>query len=149
MLNALNKGDDAAIVGTFMKLAQEILTKENGEKLVTELQSAKQEQEDLQQEFEQEREELLETIRQLERQNMLLESILYKVQPLIPRACNYYDMDRIRINSHYQNEKGYWRVPAVRFTEAKLPDIGKSPTPGRKSPDPNATKAPEKVNLPQ
>ena len=60
-------------------------------------------------------------------------SFIPQVQPLIPRACNYYDMDRIRINSQYQNEKGYWRVPAVRCTEAKLPDIGKSPTPGWKT----------------
>merc|ERR1719290_467183 len=56
MLSALKKGDDAAIVGTFMKLAQENqLTKENGEKLVNELQTAKQETEDLQLEFEQPR----------------------------------------------------------------------------------------------
>merc|ERR1719348_2592577 len=124
MLSALNKGDDAAIVGTFMKLAKENqLTKENGEKLVSELQAAKTEQEDLQLEFEQEREELLETIRQLERQNMLLEAIIYKAQPLIPRACNYYNMDAIRLNSQYQAEKGYWRLPAVRYQEAKLPGI--------------------------
>merc|ERR1719193_2488361 len=116
MLSALNKGDDAAIVGTFMKLAKENqLTKENGEKLVTELQAAKTEQEDLQLEFEQEREELLGTIRELEKQNMLLEAIIYKSQPLIPRHCNYYNMDAIRLNSQYREDMGYWRLPRVKY----------------------------------
>ena len=47
-----------------------------------------------------------------------------QAQPLLPRACNYYNMDWIRLNSQYVSEKGYWRVPAVRYQETKLPDIG-------------------------
>jgi len=106
MLQALNKGDDKVIVETFLNLAKENqLTRDNVDNLVGELRTAKQEQEDLQMEFEQEREDLFETIRLLEREKLLLESILWKVQPLVPRNCNYYNMDAIRLNSRYAEDK--------------------------------------------
>jgi hypothetical protein len=151
MLLALKKGDDKAIVDTFMKLAHENqLTKEEVEKLVEEKNLAEMENNDLQTEFETEREDLIGTIRQLERDNQHLESILWKVQPLIPRDCNYFNLDRVRIQSQYDAERKIWRVPAIRFEKTKLPTIPTDPkSPDPKSPEPVTQKpVPTAVNLP-
>ena len=77
------------------------------------LKSAQDDITDLQAEFEDERQTLLDTIRGQERQLQLHKQILDKIVPLIQRDCNYYNIDKIKVEALYEEDNKEWVLPKV------------------------------------
>ena len=90
-------------------------------KMTQSLQAAKREADDLQQEFEREREDMLETIRKQGKQLQLANSLLEKVRTLIRPNCNYYNLEKIRVDAVWDEESGIWLLPKVTLTDPQLP----------------------------
>jgi hypothetical protein len=78
---------------------------------------------DLQREFEQDREEYLDTIRKQERQTKLLTKILYRLQPLIPNDCNYFNLERVQANSVWNDQNEDWILPELKIEKLSLPSM--------------------------
>lgn len=76
---------------------------------------------DLQSEFQAERTDFLETIRKMERQMLLQTQILEKIQPTIRRDCNYFNIDRMKILSEFDEETQKWRIPELQIEKTSLP----------------------------
>ena len=132
--------DDGIMVKVYDNLQDEIKAKNNViNEMEGKLKSAQSEIDDLQTEFERDREDYLETIRKQEQMIKLQQQILDKIQPCIRRDCNYYNIDRIRSESSWNDELGKWNIPELVITKTTLPTPGIMPgagTParGRKSP---------------
>ena len=108
------------------------------------LKSAQSEINDLQTEFERDREDYLETIRKQEQIIKLQQQILDKIQPCIRSDCNYYNIDKVRSESTWDEEAGKWNIPELVITKTTLPTPGIMP--GASTP-PRGLKSP--VNRPQ
>ncbi|PAA85906.1 hypothetical protein BOX15_Mlig016377g1 [Macrostomum lignano] len=76
---------------------------------------------DLQSEFESDRMDYLDTIRKQERQLLLYQTILDRIQPCIRRDSNYYYLDRIRRDARWDDEKGMWLLPPLQIEKTSLP----------------------------
>jgi len=103
------------------------------------LKSAQSEIDDLQTEFERDREDYLETIRKQEQIIKLQQQILDKIQPCIRSDCNYYNIDKVRSESTWDEEAGKWNIPELVITKTTLPTPGimpggSTPPRGLKSP---------------
>ena len=61
---------------------------------------------DLNSEFEFERIDYLDTIRKQEKQVKMMQQILDKVQPCLRRDCNYYNLDKVKAESSWDEEEG-------------------------------------------
>ncbi|KAJ8259643.1 hypothetical protein GJAV_G00171800 [Gymnothorax javanicus] len=85
------------------------------------LKAARIEIRDLQSEFELERDDYLATIRRLEREGQLLQSILERVTPLIRRDCNYSSVERVRREAVWDEDSATWRLPEVIVQKTALP----------------------------
>ena len=89
--------------------------------LETEVEVAKIEVSDIESEFQSERVDYLDTIRKLEKQLMLQNQILNKIQPTIRRDCNYFNIDKIKILSEYSEESDTWVIPDLQIERTSLP----------------------------
>lgn len=85
------------------------------------LRAAEVEIKDLQSEFELEKIDYLATIRRQERDFMLLQQLLEQVQPLIRRDCNYSNLERIRRESCWDEDNGFWKIPEPVIIKTSLP----------------------------
>ena len=132
--------DDGIMVKVYDNLQDEIKAKNNViNQMEGKLKSAQSEIDDLQTEFERDREDYLETIRKQEQMIKLQQQILDKIQPCIRRDCNYYNIDKIRSESTWNEEFGKWNIPELVITKTTLPTPGimpgaSTPVRGRKSP---------------
>ncbi|CAG5132664.1 unnamed protein product, partial [Candidula unifasciata] len=79
---------------------------------------------DIQSEFEFDRMEYLDTIRKQEKQIAYLESLIDRIHPCLRRDCNYYNLDRIRMKSHYNEEEQKWILPKMSIDRTALPVTG-------------------------
>ena len=143
LAKAAKKMEDGGImVKVYDNLQDEIKAKN---KVITQfegqLKSAQSEIDDLQTEFERDREDYLETIRKQEQMIKLQQQILDKIQPCIRRDCNYYNIDKIRSESSWDEDSGKWSIPELVITKTSLPTAGIMPganfrvqISGRKSP---------------
>ena len=114
------------------------------EKLNQELKAAEIETEDLQSEFERDRQDYLDTIRKMEQTIQLQKQIMEKVQPCIRRDCNYYNYDKIRSQSEWDEGLQKWVIPDLIVEKTVLPGgvapggrgglVGQMPLPVKKSP---------------
>lgn len=95
---------------------------------------------DLTSEFEDERRDYLETIRSQTKQMQLVEAILEKVQPLIQRDCNYFNMRRVKEEANYDIDAQCWRLPEVQLIKTNLPSLGQDSSNGQKNSGPFNTK---------
>ncbi|XP_033638338.1 kinesin-like protein KIF17 [Asterias rubens] len=92
---------------------------------------------DLNSEFEFERIDYLDTIRKQEKQVKMMQQILDKVQPCLRRDCNYYNLDKVKAESSWDEEEGRWKIPELILSREKLPHAGgvmpggRAPMPGR------------------
>ncbi|XP_022094116.1 kinesin-like protein KIF17 isoform X2 [Acanthaster planci] len=93
---------------------------------------------DLNSEFEFERIDYLDTIRKQEKQIKMLGQILDKVQPCLRRDCNYYNLDKVKAESSWDEEDGRWKIPELVVSRDKLPAAG-SIMPGGRPPMPGRT----------
>ncbi|XP_070697654.1 kinesin-like protein KIF17 [Pempheris klunzingeri] len=85
------------------------------------LKAAKLEIRDLQAEFEVERDDYLATIRRLEREGQLLQSMLERMVPLVRRDCNYSNLDRLKKEAVWDEDSATWRLPDVMVQKTTLP----------------------------
>uniref|UniRef100_H3BEY3 Kinesin-like protein KIF17 n=1 Tax=Latimeria chalumnae TaxID=7897 RepID=H3BEY3_LATCH len=85
------------------------------------LKAAEIEISDIQSEFEFERIDYLATIRRQERDYMLLQQVLERVQPMIRRDCNYSNLDRIKREAVWDEENGCWKLPETIIQKTTLP----------------------------
>jgi hypothetical protein len=85
------------------------------------LRAAEVEIKDLQSEFELEKIDYLATIRRQERDSMLLQQLLEQVQPLIRRDCNYSSLEKIRRESSWDEDNGFWKIPEPIIIKTSLP----------------------------
>ncbi|NIG60928.1 kinesin-like protein KIF17 isoform X3 [Pontoporia blainvillei] len=85
------------------------------------LQVAEVEIKDLQSEFELEKIDYLATIRRQERDFMLFQQLLEQVQPLIRRDCNYSNLEKIRRESCWDEDNGFWKIPQPIIMKTSLP----------------------------
>lgn len=132
--------DDGIMVKVYDNLQDEIKVKNNAiNQIEGKLKSAQSEIDDLQSEFERDREDYLETIRKQEQIIKLQQQILDKIQPCIRRDCNYYNIDKVRSESAWDEESGKWNIPELVITKTTLPTPGimpgaSTPALGLKSP---------------
>ncbi|XP_035008252.2 kinesin-like protein KIF17 [Hippoglossus stenolepis] len=85
------------------------------------LKAAKLEIRDLQAEFEVERNDYLATIRRLEKEGQLLNSLLERIVPLVRRDCNYSNLDRLKKEAVWDEDCAAWRLPDVMVQKTTLP----------------------------
>uniref|UniRef100_A0A8C6V3S6 Kinesin-like protein n=1 Tax=Neogobius melanostomus TaxID=47308 RepID=A0A8C6V3S6_9GOBI len=85
------------------------------------LKAAKLEIRDLQAEFEAERDDYLATIRRLERDGQLMQSLLERMVQLVRRDCNYSNLDRMKKDAVWDEESTTWRLPDVTVQKTTLP----------------------------
>uniref|UniRef100_A0A3P8Y0J5 Kinesin-like protein n=1 Tax=Esox lucius TaxID=8010 RepID=A0A3P8Y0J5_ESOLU len=90
------------------------------------LKAAKLEIRDLQMEFELERNDYLATIRRLEMEGKLLQSLLERVIPLVRRDCNYSNLDRLRKEAIWDEDSASWSLPEVVVQKTTLPSVAPS-----------------------
>lgn len=93
---------------------------------MAQLRAAEVEIKDLQSEFQLEKIDYLATIRRQERDFMLFQQLLEQVQPLIRRDCNYSNLDKIRRESSWDEDNGYWKIPDPIILKTSLP-VGQLP----------------------
>ncbi|XP_024860080.1 kinesin-like protein KIF17 isoform X2 [Kryptolebias marmoratus] len=85
------------------------------------LKAARLEIRDLQAEFEVERNDYLATIRRLEREGQLLNSLLERMVPLVRRDCNYSNLDRLKKEAVWDEDSATWKLPDVMVQKTTLP----------------------------
>ncbi|XP_070366952.1 kinesin-like protein KIF17 isoform X9 [Equus asinus] len=104
-------------------------------KVPMQLRAAEVEIKDLQSEFELEKIDYLATIRRQERDSMLCQQLLEQMQPLIRRDCNYSNLEKIRRESCWDEDNGFWKIPEPIIIKTSLPVVSTGPQnkPARKT----------------
>ncbi|KAM6312943.1 kinesin-like protein KIF17 [Podargus strigoides] len=99
------------------------------EKMQKKLRAAETEIKDLQAEFELEKIDYLSTICHLERDLLLFQQLLDWAQSLIPRDCNYSNLEKIKQQSVWDEETGCWKIPEPIIQKTHLPVVPALPQP--------------------
>ncbi|XP_041836083.1 kinesin-like protein KIF17 isoform X2 [Melanotaenia boesemani] len=102
-------------------------------KVQRKLKAAKLEIRDLQAEFEVERNDYLGTIRRLEKEGQLLNSLLERMVLLVRRDCNYSNLDRLKKEAIWDEDNSTWRLPDVMVQKTMLPSVAPKPSARRGS----------------
>ncbi|XP_033121283.1 kinesin-like protein KIF17 isoform X2 [Anneissia japonica] len=120
--------DDGIMLNIYSNIEDQLRAKnEQLEGMKEKIRAAECEISDLNSEFEFERIDYLDTIRKQEKQVKLLQQILDKVHPCLRRDCNYYNMDKVKAGSTWDEESGQWKIPELTITKDKLPTAGIMP----------------------
>ncbi|XP_045404473.1 kinesin-like protein KIF17 isoform X2 [Lemur catta] len=132
LLAALQNSDedsgDWVLLNVYDSIQEEVRAKSKLlEKMQRKLRAAEVEIKDLQSEFELEKIDYLATIRRQERDSMLLQQLLEQVQPLIRRDCNYSNLERIRRESCWDEDNGFWKIPEPIIIKTSLPVVSTGP----------------------
>ncbi|XP_075850784.1 kinesin-like protein KIF17 isoform X3 [Microcebus murinus] len=141
LLAALQNSDedsgDWVLLNVYDSIQEEVRAKSKLlEKMQRKLRAAEVEIKDLQSEFELEKIDYLATIRRQERDSMLFQQLLEQVQPLIRRDCNYSNLERIRRESCWDEDNGFWKIPEPIIIKTSLPvavSTGPQNKPARKT----------------
>ena len=106
--------DDGIMVKVYDNWQDEIKGQNNFiNQMEGKLKSTQSEIDDLQTEFERDREDYVETIRKQDQIIKLQQQILDKIQPCLRRDCNYYNIDKVRSESTWDEESGKWNIPEL------------------------------------
>ncbi|XP_057357914.1 kinesin-like protein KIF17 [Manis pentadactyla] len=115
-------GGDRVLLRVYDSIQEEVRAKGKLlEKVRRKLRAAEVEIKDLQSEFELEKIDYLATIRRQERDFMLLKQLLEQVQPLIRRDCNYSNLEKIKRESCWDEDNGFWKIPKPVIIKTSLP----------------------------
>ncbi|XP_058160220.1 kinesin-like protein KIF17 isoform X3 [Dasypus novemcinctus] len=113
---------DWVLLNVYDSIQEEVRAKSKLlEKMQRKLRAAEVEIKDLQSEFELEKIDYLATIRRQERDFLLLQQLLEQVQPLIRRDCNYSNLEKIRRESSWDEDNGFWKIPEPVIMKTSLP----------------------------
>ncbi|XP_009666047.2 kinesin-like protein KIF17 isoform X2 [Struthio camelus] len=135
--NSNEDNSDWVLLNVYDSIQEEVRAKSKLlEKMQKKLRAAETEIKDLQSEFELEKIDYLGTIRRLERDLMLFQQLLDRVQSLIRRDCNYSNLDKIKRECVWDEEAGCWKIPELVIQKTSLPAVSSVPQakPARKSP---------------
>lgn len=122
--DALSKldDDDQLLLKAYGDITEELRAKTMLlKKAKKKIHSLESEINDLQSEFETDRTDYLEAIRRQDQQIKLLSQILDKVGPCMRRDCNYANIDRIKLESVWDEDLQKWRLPELVVSRTKLP----------------------------
>uniref|UniRef100_A0A8D2ALT6 Kinesin-like protein KIF17 n=1 Tax=Sciurus vulgaris TaxID=55149 RepID=A0A8D2ALT6_SCIVU len=120
--NSDEDSGDWVLLNVYDSIQEEVRAKSKLlEKMQRKLRAAEVEIKDLQSEFQLEKIDYLATIRRQERDSMLFQQLLEQVQPLIRRDCNYSNLERIRRESCWDEDSGFWKVPEPIIIKTSLP----------------------------
>ncbi|XP_038603084.1 kinesin-like protein KIF17 isoform X3 [Tachyglossus aculeatus] len=120
--NSDEDGGDWVLLNVYDSIQEEVRAKSKLlEKMQKKLRAAEVEIKDLQSEFELEKIDYLATIRRQERDFLLFQQLLEQMQPLIRRDCNYSNLDKIKRESSWDEENGFWKVPEPVIVKTSLP----------------------------
>uniref|UniRef100_A0A8C6YW69 Kinesin-like protein n=1 Tax=Nothoprocta perdicaria TaxID=30464 RepID=A0A8C6YW69_NOTPE len=113
---------DWVLLNVYDSIQEEVRAKSKLlEKMQRKLRAAETEIKDLQSEFELEKIDYLGTIRRLERDLMLFQQLLDRVQTLIRRDCNYSNLDKIKRECVWDEEAACWKIPEPVIQKTSLP----------------------------
>eukprot|EP00042_Codosiga_hollandica_P055475 m.778932 g.778932 ORF g.778932 m.778932 type:complete len:1027 (+) comp59124_c0_seq13:51-3131(+) len=117
------RGDEEDLFGEIYDTLQDELKAKDKKitKIGDALQAARTEAADLQAEFEREREDMLETIRRQEKELKYYTTLADKVRTLIRPSCNYYNLEKIRLEAMWDEDAALWRFPRVINSDTYLP----------------------------
>ncbi|XP_046324311.1 kinesin-like protein KIF17 isoform X2 [Marmota monax] len=122
--NSDEDSGDWVLLNVYDSIQEEVRAKSKLlEKMQRKLRAAEVEIKDLQSEFQLEKIDYLATIRRQERDSMLFQQLLEQVQPLIRRDCNYSNLDRIRRESCWDEDSGFWKIPEPIIIKTSLPVV--------------------------
>ncbi|XP_042544607.1 kinesin-like protein KIF17 isoform X3 [Dipodomys spectabilis] len=122
--NSDEDSGDWVLLNVYDSIQEEVWAKSRLlEKVQKKLRAAEVEIKDLQSEFALEKIDYLATIRRQERDAMLLQQLLEQVQPLVRRDCNYSNLERIRRESSWDEENGFWKIPEPIVVKTSLPIV--------------------------
>ncbi|XP_068393858.1 kinesin-like protein KIF17 isoform X1 [Eschrichtius robustus] len=120
--NSDEDSGDWVLLNVYDSIQEEVRAKSKLlEKMQRKLRAAEVEIKDLQSEFELEKIDYLATIRRQERDLMLFQQLLEQVQPLIRRDCNYSNLEKIRRESCWDEDNGFWKIPQPIILKTSLP----------------------------
>ncbi|XP_077007115.1 kinesin-like protein KIF17 isoform X2 [Tamandua tetradactyla] len=126
--NSDEDGGDWALLNVYDSIQEEVRAKSKLlEKMQKKLRAAEVEIKDLQSEFELEKIDYLATIRRQERDFLLFQQLLEQVQPLIRRDCNYSNLEKIRRESSWDEDNGFWKIPEPIIIKTSLPVVSTGP----------------------
>nr|XP_054402859.1 kinesin-like protein KIF17 isoform X3 [Pongo abelii] len=126
--NSDEDSGDWVLLNVYDSIQEEVRAKSKLlEKMQRKLRAAEVEIKDLQSEFQLEKIDYLATIRRQERDSMLLQQLLEQVQPLIRRDCNYSNLEKIRRESCWDEDNGFWKIPHPVITKTSLPVVSTGP----------------------
>ncbi|KAL4666986.1 hypothetical protein H8959_005675 [Pygathrix nigripes] len=138
--NSDEDSGDWVLLNVYDSIQEEVWAKSKLlEKMQRKLRAAEVEIKDLQSEFQLEKIDYLATIRRQEHDSMLLQQLLEQVQPLIRRDCNYSNLEKIRRESCWDEDNGFWKIPQPIITKTSLPVVSTGPQnkPARKTSAPD------------
>ncbi|CAI9723541.1 Hypothetical predicted protein [Octopus vulgaris] len=117
-----NMDDDYIMIDIYENIHDELraVTKKLGkaQKKVVQLES---EFSDIQSEFEIERIEYIQTIQKQEKQVQLFQAMLDQIQPCLRRDSNYYNLDKIKNEAHWDEDNQKWILPKVSLEKTTMP----------------------------
>ncbi|XP_010828271.1 PREDICTED: kinesin-like protein KIF17 isoform X2 [Bison bison bison] len=134
--NSDEDSGDWVLLNVYDSIQEEVRAKSKLlEKMQRKLRAAEVEIKDLQSEFELEKIDYLATIRRQERDFLLFQQLLEQVQPLIRRDCNYSNLEKIRRESCWDEDNGFWKIPEPIIIKTSLPAVSTGPQnrPARKT----------------
>ncbi|XP_008836817.1 kinesin-like protein KIF17 isoform X4 [Nannospalax galili] len=135
--NSDEDSGDWVLLNVYDSIQEEVRAKSKLlEKMQKKLWAAEVEIKDLQSEFHLEKIDYLATIRRQERDSMLFQQLLEQMQPLIRRDCNYSNLEKIRRESSWDEDKGLWKIPEPIILKTTLPvavSTGPQNKPARKT----------------
>ncbi|XP_052033809.1 kinesin-like protein KIF17 isoform X2 [Apodemus sylvaticus] len=134
--NSDEDSGDWVLLNVYDSIQEEVRAKSKLlEKMQKKLRAAEVEIKDLQSEFQLEKIDYLATIRRQERDSMLFQQLLEQVQPLIRRDCNYSNLEKIRRESSWDEDNGFWKIPDPIILKTSLPVVptGTQNKPARKT----------------
>ncbi|XDA73246.1 hypothetical protein R6Z07F_003522 [Ovis aries] len=134
--NSDEDSGDWVLLNVYDSIQEEVRAKSKLlEKMQRKLRAAEVEIKDLQSEFELEKIDYLATIRRQERDFLLFQQLLEQVQPLIRRDCNYSNLEKIRRESCWDEDNGFWKIPEPIIIKTSLPVVstGAQNRPARKT----------------
>ncbi|KAA8593576.1 hypothetical protein FQN60_009692 [Etheostoma spectabile] len=121
-LSENSEDSENVLLNVYNSIQEEVHAKSQMlDKVQGKLKAAKLEIRDLQAEFEVERDDYLATIRRLERDRLLLHSLLERTVSLVRRDCNYSNLDRLKKESVWDEDSASWRLPDVMVQKTTLP----------------------------
>ncbi|KAM9444185.1 LOW QUALITY PROTEIN: kinesin-like protein KIF17 [Clarias gariepinus] len=121
-LSQCSEDSDVMLLNVYDSIQEEVHAKNRLlENTHSKLKAAKLEIRDLQVEFAAERDDYLASIRRLERETQLLQSLLERMVTLVRRDCNYSNLERLKKEAVWDEDSGVWRLPEVLVQKTALP----------------------------